>query len=544
MLRPKDLGQDSGTKTFLDAMNSGKVHLARFVLDALDGRIINSKTENGKTPLMFAICLPDPGLRMKFTRLLLEKGADVNCQEDHGRTALSLACEMGHLEVVKLLVQFSADPEIQDALGNNALMHAACSGHSQVLEFLIRAFKRLGLELDRTNHAGHSAIQVATLFGHSQCVQALNIPGHKCPGSEDQLLDMKSKELGDPRHPSRLPKQVLEKITKQFQDKCEDHLPTLFQKQLKVGDSIGLRKRVKAQNQSPDRKCQHQPFISHLKHVLHHKDSQDTKSGILFTAKQMQNCRLKNTRGNKTPESTTDSPNEEEHKESTDQQGALETFNFRVKSASFTNEKVGLFDVSDAYHRVKRGSQQLEQAVFSKRQDQGITCPLIKDIGKCVTINNTPLNRTVSEQSLEYHNDSQRAIVDSLNSDDSEVSDINERLKRTGQYQKRFSLPYYGRPDKLLAQREEISQENIPPRPARISTLGTQLFWRLTAPEFLRLVKEFPSDSASVRGQMSRTETGPLSKTHQQVNYQASIDSISGVRCEFENNGANVVYYV
>lgn len=543
MLRPKDLGQDSGTKTFLDAMNSGKVHLARFVLDALDGRIINSKTENGKTPLMFAISLPDPGLRMKFTRLLLEKGADVNCQEGQGRTALSLACELGHLDVVKLLVQFNADPEIQDAWGNSALMYAACSGHSQVLEFLIRAFKRLGLKLDRTNHAGHSAIQVANLFGHSQCVQALNIPGNKCPGSEDQLLDMKSKELGEPRNPTRPPKQVLERFTKQFQDKCEDHLPTLFQKQLRVGDSIGLRKRVKAQNQSPDRKCQHQPFISHLKHVLHHKDGQDTKSGILFTSKQMQNCRLKNTRANKTLESTTDSPNEKEHKESTDQQGALETFSFRVKSTSFTNEKVGSF-VSDAHHRVKRGSQQLEQAVFSNRQGQGITCPLIKDTDKRVTINSTPLNRAVSEQSLEYHNDSQRAVVDSLNSDDSEVSDINERLARSGQHQKRFSLPYYGRPDKLLAQREEVSQENILRRPAGISALGTRLLRRLTAPEFLRLVKEFPSDSESGRGKMSRSETYPLSKTHQKVNNQASIDSISGVKCEFENNGANVVYYV
>uniref|UniRef100_A0A3Q3G8R0 Uncharacterized protein n=1 Tax=Kryptolebias marmoratus TaxID=37003 RepID=A0A3Q3G8R0_KRYMA len=89
--------------------------------------------------------LGNPGTRSKFTRLLLEKGANVNCQDEDGRTALSHACEMGHLDVVKLLVQFNADPDVSDAWGNSPLMYAAFSGHSQILEFLVRAFKRLGL---------------------------------------------------------------------------------------------------------------------------------------------------------------------------------------------------------------------------------------------------------------------------------------------------------------------------------------------------------------------------------------------------------------
>uniref|UniRef100_A0A3Q2UKB4 Ankyrin repeat domain 63 n=1 Tax=Fundulus heteroclitus TaxID=8078 RepID=A0A3Q2UKB4_FUNHE len=213
MMRPKDLRQGSGTKTFLDAMHGGKVHLARFILDALDGRIINSKTENSRTPLMYAVCLQEPGTRIKFTRLLLEKGANVNCQDEDGRTALSHACEMGHLDVIKLLVQFNADPDVSDAWGNSALMYAAFSGHSQVLEFLVRAFKRLGLRLDRTNSAGHSAKEIANFFGHNQCVQILNFPCRKSVCKEDPFVDAAKAADPERRLPNRLPRHVLDRFS-------------------------------------------------------------------------------------------------------------------------------------------------------------------------------------------------------------------------------------------------------------------------------------------------------------------------------------------
>nr|XP_004660836.1 ankyrin repeat domain-containing protein 63 [Jaculus jaculus] len=176
MLKPKDLCPRAGTRTFLEAMQAGKVHLARFVLDALDRSIIDCRAEQGRTPLMVAVGLPDPAMRSRFVRLLLEQGAAVNLRDERGRTALSLACERGHLDAVQLLVQFSGDPEAADSAGNSPVMWAAACGHGAVLEFLVRSFRRLGLRLDRTNRAGLTALQLAASGGHGTCVQALTGP--------------------------------------------------------------------------------------------------------------------------------------------------------------------------------------------------------------------------------------------------------------------------------------------------------------------------------------------------------------------------------
>ncbi|XP_069493627.1 ankyrin repeat domain-containing protein 63 [Ambystoma mexicanum] len=232
MLKPRDLCQSSGTKTFLDAMHGGKVHLARFVLDALDRKIINSRTEQGRTPLMFAACLPEPDMRLKFIRLLLDNGAEVNGQDESGRTALSQACERGHLEAVKLLVQFNADPEIPDQAGNNALMYAASCGQSAVLDYLLKSFKRLGLRVDRTNQAGQSALQVATALGHGACVQVLSgrqrgarLQAEAGPCAEAPRSPRAASRAGGVWSPRPLSRQVMERFTRQFRPRTPPSLP-------------------------------------------------------------------------------------------------------------------------------------------------------------------------------------------------------------------------------------------------------------------------------------------------------------------------------
>lgn len=178
MLKPRDLGPGASTQTFLEAMRAGRMHLARFVLDAVDGTIVDFRSDRGRSPLMYAVLLKDPAWRLAFARLLLEHQAAVNLSDDAGRSALSLACERGYLEVIKLLVQFGADPDTVDARGWSPLMYASSEGRTPVVEWLLRAFRRFGqLRLERADRAGHTALQLAASGGHHQCVRALRSAG-------------------------------------------------------------------------------------------------------------------------------------------------------------------------------------------------------------------------------------------------------------------------------------------------------------------------------------------------------------------------------
>ena len=80
-------------------------------VDLPNGRAPNG--DGGNTPLWFAAQGPSPnGLRV--ARVLVEAGANINRQCEHGRTGLHMAAAWGHLDVVMFLMENRADPTIRD----------------------------------------------------------------------------------------------------------------------------------------------------------------------------------------------------------------------------------------------------------------------------------------------------------------------------------------------------------------------------------------------------------------------------------------------
>ncbi|KZT05862.1 ankyrin [Laetiporus sulphureus 93-53] len=61
---------------------------------------------------------------------------DVNAADENGYTSLHLACDRGHVEIVRLLLSRGADPSIKDADDLPAVELAEISGHQDIVDIL------------------------------------------------------------------------------------------------------------------------------------------------------------------------------------------------------------------------------------------------------------------------------------------------------------------------------------------------------------------------------------------------------------------------
>ena len=443
-------------------------------------------------------------------------------------------------------MQFNADPDVADAWGNNALMYAAFSGHAAVLEFLVRAFKRLGFKLDRTNCAGHSALQVAGFFGHNQCVQILSFPCRsRAVGTDDPRPDTGCSSLvvgaGEGHLPSRLPRHILERFSKQLGGKEEQQqqLPGVFHRQLRAMDTMGLWNRFSCPAGQPPEDS-HQRLQKHAPPHPTEKGQMDADNSVLTTAKQLHNCQLRDLRGAKTMNSVP-TPSQTDVKRAPLRE-TLEAFPLWGKAKSFNSDLLNgrkqsyqgeVRDGSLSASRLKRASLQDERSLM---ECQGNRRSPATDSDKTNTLAKPPPSGKTPADQLTGGSQKEQAACDQLASCPG---------WRGEQQLKRGSIPAVGSRNKLLFIRGETGDPRKAPEQGRagLTGLGTRLLRRFTAPDFMRMVIDCSSSNSSAsssmrsRGRISRSETFPLS--HQQVNSQPSVDSVSGVKCEFDSSSCS-----
>jgi lysophospholipase len=86
--------------------------------------------------LAVSLCAAAGAGKLDQVRRLIEHGADVNCGDYDGRTALHLAASEGRTEVVRFLVENGARVDARDRWGGTALADALRHGHDDVARLL------------------------------------------------------------------------------------------------------------------------------------------------------------------------------------------------------------------------------------------------------------------------------------------------------------------------------------------------------------------------------------------------------------------------
>ena len=91
---------------------------------------VNRRDHHGRTPLHLAVKKCD----CEITRLLLSRGADVNATDGQQQTPLQLAAKFGHVELVRLLLEFQAHVFCAAQKGPSPLHLAAMHGHLPLVD--------------------------------------------------------------------------------------------------------------------------------------------------------------------------------------------------------------------------------------------------------------------------------------------------------------------------------------------------------------------------------------------------------------------------
>uniref|UniRef100_A0A3B3VNI2 Ankyrin repeat domain 33B n=1 Tax=Poecilia latipinna TaxID=48699 RepID=A0A3B3VNI2_9TELE len=114
-----------------------------------------------------------------IVKIMIRQGVteeEVKETDRNRRSGLIAACYHGYVDVVMALAQCPyLDVNWQDNEGNTALIIAAQAGHTFISNYLLNYFP--GLDIERRNCHGFTALMKAAMQGRLECVRALMLAG-------------------------------------------------------------------------------------------------------------------------------------------------------------------------------------------------------------------------------------------------------------------------------------------------------------------------------------------------------------------------------
>jgi uncharacterized protein len=124
--------------------------------------------------LFTAVTFHDPSK----AKQLIEDGADIEAKDEHGMTALIIACSKGNLDIARLLIEKGAKVNSTGADGTTPLMATAGSGIVYSVE-IAKLLLEKGAEVAAQNKDGKTAMNVAGAKGDKKLADLLLERGTK-----------------------------------------------------------------------------------------------------------------------------------------------------------------------------------------------------------------------------------------------------------------------------------------------------------------------------------------------------------------------------
>ncbi|MGQ8875445.1 ankyrin repeat domain-containing protein [Paenibacillus sp. TSA_86.1] len=122
-----------------------------------EGAEVQAQDQSGRTALMIATYNQDTASVQK----LIEAGADVNQQDDMLNSPFLYAGAEGYLDILKLTIQAGADPSITNRYGGTALIPASEHGYVDVVRELLT---NTTVDVNHVNKLGWTALLEAIIL--------------------------------------------------------------------------------------------------------------------------------------------------------------------------------------------------------------------------------------------------------------------------------------------------------------------------------------------------------------------------------------------
>ncbi|XP_063405750.1 serine/threonine-protein phosphatase 6 regulatory ankyrin repeat subunit B-like [Mytilus trossulus] len=159
-------GKDTkGRSSFFVACENGHILVVKYLMKYIhDFNAENSE----KTTALSATCLNG---HTEVAQLLLENKAETNKTNNSNQSTIHFACSNGNVKLVQLLLngKYNVDLTVNDHLQNTAL-HIACEkGHSEIVKTLME----LGLEVNQKQKHGKTPLYIACKHGYYKTVKCI-----------------------------------------------------------------------------------------------------------------------------------------------------------------------------------------------------------------------------------------------------------------------------------------------------------------------------------------------------------------------------------